>query len=232
MTMIIAEIGQNYNGSLGDAFRLIKLAKDAGADVAKFQIFDPLKIFTEEGNPWWEYNLANELTHEDVVKIFEECKKNEIEFMASVFDVERSEWLLDLNVNRIKIASRSIKDSDLVEKAIRSGKEIVISLGQWTEKGLPYSPQDNVKYLHCISKYPTELSELNLRNVDFSFLDGFSDHSIGVTAALFAMSNGAKIIEKHFTDDKMKFGPDHAGSATPNEFKVLCEFRDQLKVLS
>ena len=97
---------------------------------------------------------------------------------------------------------------------------------------MPFGRPDNVKYLHCISKYPTELSELNLRNIDFRLVDGFSDHSIGVTAALFAMSNGASIIEKHFTDDKMKYGPDHSGSATPDEFETLCKFRDELSALT
>lgn len=231
MTNIIAEIGQNYNGSIEKALKLIELAKLSGADIAKFQIFDPKTIFQKTNNPWWKYNLANELKKDDVFRLFEECNKHKIEFMASVFDLERLQWLIDLDVKKIKIASRSIDNKELINKAIETGKEIVISLGQWTGKSLPYGQKDNLKYLYCVSNYPTELVDLNLRNVNFNRIHGFSDHSIGTTAALFAMSMGARIIEKHFTDDKKSYGPDHSCSATPDELKILCDFRDNLKIL-
>ena len=232
MTKIIAEIGQNYDGSLENAIELIKLAKLSGADIAKFQIFNPVEIFTEEDNPWWEYNLANELSKDDVSKLNAECVKQGIEFMASVFDLERLQWVLDLGVKRVKIASRSINDQQLIEASVESGKEVIISLGHWNGSILPYQQHKNVRHLHCISKYPTELAEINLRGVDFSSVDGFSDHSIGVTASVYAMCNGARLIEKHFTDDQTKPGPDHGCSATPEEMAFLCKLRDELSLMS
>ena len=110
---------------------LIKLAKLSGADIAKFQIFNPVEIFTEEDNPWWEYNLANELSKDDVSKLNAECVKQGIEFMASVFDLERLQWVLDLGVKRVKIASRSINDQQLIEASVEIWKKVIISLGHW-----------------------------------------------------------------------------------------------------
>ena len=84
---IIAEIGQNHNGDLELACELIKKAKNCGADVAKFQLYDA-KTFSKEGNEWYEYNCKTELSFEDVEMLIVFAKR-ENEFMASVFDIKR-----------------------------------------------------------------------------------------------------------------------------------------------
>ena len=111
MIEIIAEIGQNHNGDISLAKEMIDVAKDDGADAVKFQVYDVNHIFTQEDNPWYEYNCITELSKKDVVALSEECKKQSIEFIASAFDPERVYWLEEINVKRHKIASRSISSS-------------------------------------------------------------------------------------------------------------------------
>ena len=119
---IIAEIGQNHNGDLDLAKKLIHKAKENGANVAKFQLYDAKTLFPREGNPWYEYNCNTELSRDDVEELFEECSKADIEFMASVFDTTRIGWLEELGVFRYKIASRSIYDQDIIESLKKTNK--------------------------------------------------------------------------------------------------------------
>lgn len=225
---IIAEIGQNHNGDLELACELIKKAKICGADVAKFQLYDAKNLFPKEGNEWYEYNCKTELSFEDVQMLDRVCKEEEIEFMASVFDIKRISWLEDLNVKRYKIASRSIHEEHLINAVIETGKPVLISLGMWKQESFP-SYSGNISYLYCVSKYPTLLNELDFNKIDFSSYAGFSDHTEGVVAPITALARGAKIIEKHFTIDKTMHGPDHSGSMTPEELTEICNYRDNLK---
>lgn len=226
---IIAEVGQNHNGDMLLAKDLIWAAKESGADVAKFQLYDAKALFTKEENIWFDYNCKTELSIDQVSFLSEECARAKIEFMASVFDVKRIEWLESLGVNRHKIASRSIKDLSLVDALIKTKKNMIVSLGMWSEKEFPViNTNAKVDYLYCISKYPTALSDLNFSSVDFAKYAGFSDHTIGISAAMMAMSRGANIIEKHFTLDKGMYGPDHQGSMTPKELMMINQFRDEV----
>lgn len=225
---IIAEIGQNHNGDMELACALIREAKIAGADVAKFQVYHAPSLFKKEGNEWFDYNCKTELTHEQLAILANECRQVGIEFMASVFDIERIAWLEALGVKRYKVASRSISDRALIKALSETGKRIIASLGMWKNVEFPdIESQNGVDFLYCISKYPTLRSELHLNSVDFKNYAGFSDHTIGITAAKVALTRGAKIIEKHFTLDKSMYGPDHACSMTPLELKELCAFRDE-----
>ena len=90
-----------------------------------------------------------------------------------------------------------------------------------------YTNSGGVDFLYCISKYPTELADLNFKDIDFSTYDGFSDHTVGIAAAQIALARGAKIVEKHFTLDKNMYGPDHKGSMTPQELLDLAKFKTQ-----
>jgi sialic acid synthase SpsE len=147
--------------------------------------------------------------------------------MCSVFDVERIAWLEEVNVKRHKIASRSIYEGELINALARTQKPILASLGMWKEDTFPVIENADVDFLYCISKYPTPLQDVKLDSIDFSQYIGFSDHTIGITAPLVAITKGAKIIEKHFTLDKAMYGPDHEGSMTPEELQALSTFRDE-----
>jgi sialic acid synthase SpsE len=229
---IIAEIGQNHNGDMGLARELIDAARDAGADVAKFQLFDAQALFSKEGNPWYDYNLSTELARDDLEPLAEYCASRNIEFMCSVFDIERIAWLEAIDTRRYKIASRSVGDDDLIAACAQTGKPLLVSLGMWDKPEFPnISAPGGVEYLHCISKYPTELADVNLGKIDFSVYAGFSDHTIGIAASVAAFARGARIVEKHFTLDKDMYGPDHAGSMTPDELAGLVAFRDAFRQL-
>ncbi len=222
---IIAEIGQNHNGDLETAKRLIRVAKESGADVAKFQIYDAKTLFSKENNPWYDYNCKTEVSRTQVDDLANECAKCGIEFMASVFDIERVDWLEAVGVKRYKIASRSVHDLPLIDRLVATGKPIIVSLGMWNESDFPQIlGASSLEFLYCVSKYPTPLSDLHLSTVDFSRYAGFSDHTIGIAAPIAAIALGARIIEKHFTLDKKLYGPDHEGSMTPRELTALSEF--------
>jgi sialic acid synthase SpsE len=228
---IIAEVGQNHNGDMGLAVELIHAAKECGADVAKFQVYDARVLFPpKEKNQWFDYNCKTELTRDQVHLLSQECNKLEIEFMASVFDVERIAWLEEVGVKRYKVASRSVGDCELIAALVNTRKPLLVSLGCWNKKAFPkISSPAPVDFLYCVSKYPTPLSDLKLGKVDFSKYAGFSDHTLGVAAPMVAMARGARVIEKHLTLDKKMYGPDHACSLTPDELEQLCQFRQELK---
>lgn len=223
--LIIAEIGQNHNGSMSLAKELIHAAKECGANIAKFQLFDAVKLFPKDNNPWYDYNLSTELSYDQVEELYNYCKLIGVEFMASAFDSQRVTWLEKLGVRRHKLASRSIHDAELVRRMVATNKEVIVSLGFWKSEKLPkFSGSTEVKFLYCVSQYPAPREALRLGSVDFSIYSGFSDHSIGIEAACIALSRGAQIIEKHFTLDKSLFGPDHQGSMEPNELRQIVEF--------
>jgi sialic acid synthase SpsE len=222
---LIAEIGQNHNGDMDLAVNLIREAKLAGADVAKFQLFEARKLFSREGNPWFEYNVKTEISREQLHVLRDACDAVGIEFMASAFDSERVGWLEEIAVARHKIASRSISNHALVDTITQTGKPIIASLGMWSGEDLPdIGDNGQVSFLYCISSYPAKASDFQFSNVDFEKLAGFSDHSEGLHAAKIAVSHGARIIEKHFTLNKSLEGPDHKGSMTPDELRDLSEF--------
>ncbi|WP_027182312.1 N-acetylneuraminate synthase family protein [Oleidesulfovibrio alaskensis] len=226
---LIVEIGQNHNGDMNLALDMVRIAAEAGADVAKFQVYDARALFPREGNPWFEYNCATELSRDDVALLADACRRYGIEFMASVFDEERVEWLEDLGVRRYKVASRSVTETPLLRRLAATGKPLLVSLGMWRGDGFPQiAGADRVEYLYCVSEYPTPLEHLHLQHCDFNAYAGFSDHSIGLTAAMAALSRGARIIEKHFTIDKTMYGPDHEGSMDAEELRRLVRFRDEL----
>jgi sialic acid synthase SpsE len=225
---IIAEIGQNHNGDMDLAKELILAAKECGADVAKFQLFDAPSLFPPT-KPWFEYNCKTQLTREKLELLNDICEEANIEFMTSVFDVERVSWCEAINVKRYKVASRSIKDNDVIQAIADTGKPYIASLGMWDGNGFPSLPGNLVGYLYCISKYPTPLEDMHFASIDFDDYAGFSDHSIGITASCVALSRGAKTLEKHFTLDKNMHGPDHKGSMTPDELRAICDFRDDLR---
>jgi len=228
---VIVEIGQNHNGDMELARELIRLAAASGADAAKFQVYDARALFPRQGNPWYDYNCKTELSRADVELLAEACAREGIEFLASVFDVERVGWLEDVGVARYKVASRSVRDRALLERLAATGKPLIVSLGMWDQAEFPAIPgAARVDYLYCVSEYPTPLGRLGLGRCDFSRYAGFSDHSVGLTAAMAALSLGARIVEKHFTLDKAMYGPDHEGSMDPDELARLVRFRNELRL--
>lgn len=212
--IFIAEIGLNHNGNLDLCHELIKQAKWSGANIAKFQL-------------GWRSNEneINNITFEVLNQLIKTCDYYDIEFMASIFNEEAFELSKKINLEKFKIASRTLVDNpNLVEKILKLNKPTFVSLGMSDKENLPFKDYDNVHYLWCKSKYPTLPWDLVDLPKDFknSKFDGYSDHSIGIEIPLTAISRGAKIIEKHFTLDKSDTTiRDHSLSATPDEFRTM-----------
>jgi sialic acid synthase SpsE len=227
---IIAEIGLNHNGNMDMAKCLIDEAKSSGADIAKFQFFDASKYFPPEFE-WMKSCMQAKINFSQAKELRDYCEKKDIEFMASAFDLEGVDWCLNLGVDKIKVASRCIHQSDLIRKLESCGKDLIVSLGFWEDDKLPeIKTQNKVDYLFCVSKYPTLPEDINFENIDFyKKYSGFSDHTVGIDAPIIAMARGAKIIEKHFTLSTQMHGPDHKGSCTPNQLRKIVQFAREVE---
>ena len=220
-TLIIAEIGQNHGGNMEVARRLIEQAKAGGADIAKFQLYDVDSIFKPDFE-WYAETKRAQLSRNQAAAMAGYCEEVGIEFMASAFDVERLNWCETLQVKRHKIASRSVHDRALLSAAAATGKDLIVSLGMWNGDAWPVvKTKARVDFLYCVARYPALPSEVKLDSVDFTKFAGFSDHTMGIDAALVAIARGARIIEKHFTLDKNAHGPDHRCSMEPCELVEL-----------
>lgn len=222
--LVIAELGHNFLGNLRFAKLMIEEAKNCGADIVKFQLYDTDKIKKPWQSRYMEL-LVSELTFEDARELKEHCDKVGIEFMASAFDVERVGWLEKLRVKRHKIASRSIYDTELIKTMEKTNKPIIASLGLW-QGPTPYpSILGQVDFLFCVAEYPAYITS---KDFPSSFQDraviGFSDHTEGCYWAREAVKRGAIIIEKHFTLDKKLPGHDQKGSADPTELRDFITF--------
>lgn len=223
--IIIAEIGINHNGNIHLAHEMVRQARIAGADIAKFQFYDPYKIFGPNGSHPNGEALAQALTvqfgFDEARQLKTWCDQEDIEFMASAFDLERFGWMQTLGVRRHKIASRSVQDRELCKRILDTGQECFVSLGFWDGNGAPYS-HANARYLYCVPKYPCPVEDIRMPRVFAdSIYRGLSDHAIGIEASLVAIGRGARIVEKHFTLNKGLPGPDHICSATPDELTEL-----------
>jgi N,N'-diacetyllegionaminate synthase len=209
--IFVAEIGMNCDGNFNLNYELIRQAKWAGADIAKFQV-------------GWrgKKNEINFMNEERLLQLKEWCIQFDIELMVSIFNEESLDLVKKVGMKRYKIASRTVIDNpDLCRKIIAEGSEVFISLGMWNEISIPFEGQ-NIKYLYCKSKYPTRYDDLKDFPLIFKEFYGYSDHLMGIEGCLLAISRGAKLIEKHFTLNKTsQVIGDHALSSTPEEFKVL-----------
>lgn len=225
--LLIAEIGHNWVPFGWDSIKsLIADVKDAGWDIVKFQAYDTDKI-KQPGDTNYEELKKAELSFDQLVEAKNVCEKYQIEFLASAFDVERIDWLEIIGVDRHKVASRSIHDASVVNKMLKTGKQVIISTAEWHDMDRPPKLLPRVDYLFCRSRRQI------LRNgfdtmPDFTktYYSGFSDHTIGNDYAKLAMDLGAKIIEKHVTLDKNAPGWDQPSSADFNDMMEINNYRE------
>ena len=235
--MIIAEIGQNHCGDMALAKKLIELAKEYRADLVKFQLYDHNQLYKEHPEiP----DVA--LSFDQAKMLFDYGTEIGIEVFFSVFDVERVKWCEEIGVKRYKIAC-GMSDIPTMEAIAKTGKPVIMSMNDDTDGGYHCgSTKAQVDYLYCVSKYPTQLSDLHFESGLFEDTgdtlgssdgrgeyhreyDGLSDHSIGLDACKIALARGASIIEKHFAIDH-KTGIDAKWSMTPDELKELVRFKN------
>jgi len=251
---VIAEIGVNHDGYLDKAKRLIEAAKLAGADAVKFQSFDSSKLVTararkvsyqrrDRGSSTHQEMLQRlELSRDDQQEIFRFCGEIGIEFMSTPYGLSELEFLLQLGIERIKLASADITDIPLQEAAAASGKISLVSTGMADiseiTRVVGIHDPSNLCLLVCTSSYPTEPNDVRIRRITllrekFRVPVGFSDHSESETSAIAAIALGASVVEKHLTLDRNDDGPDHLASYSPREFAHYVQsIREAEKVLS
>ena len=245
MVLIIAEAGVNYNCSLDLAYKMVDAAKEAGADVVKFQTAKPenvvsryaekaayQKVTTGAGENQLDMIKKLMLKFEDFVPLKEYCDKVGIGFLSTPFEIEAVKFLNGLQ-NMWKIPSGEITNYPYLVEIAKTGKPIIMSTGMSTipEIGaaldlLKSNGAGEISLLHCNTQYPTPFEDVNLRAMltirdKFGCKVGYSDHTPGIEVPIAAVAMGAEIIEKHFTLDKNMEGPDHKASLEPEELKAM-----------
>jgi len=211
--IFISEVGMNYNNNFNLCYELIRQSKLSGANIVKFQ------LGWRDGK-----DEINNIDYAKISQLYKWANYFEIDLMFSVLKKESLDLIKKFEPNRIKVASRTLKeDLNLAKLIVNLNIETFMSLGMWDDKeNLPFK-EKNIKYLWCKSEYPTFIEHLKGFPKNFKTpIVGYSDHCIGIETCLIAISRGAKIIEKHFTLDKSEnIIRDHALSATPEEFRQL-----------
>lgn len=196
---IIAELCGQWGGSVERAEQMILQCKMAGANAVKVQLWDTHRM-PGENRERWEYLT---MTKEQFLRLKDFADRLNIDFFASAFHEDRFEWIRESGLEINKIASSMLDwNMDLANQMVETGMFTYCSLGNWDKEGYPFA-NENVKYFHCVSKYPhtfEEAMEVMPEKFD-DLLVGYSDHTMGNAACEEAVRRGAKVIEKHFTVD-------------------------------
>lgn len=246
--IIIAEAGVNHNGSIELAYKMIDLAKEAGADYIKFQTAIP-KLVYSANTPKAAYQIRNTGSDEPQIKMAEKihlpvtdykalneyCIKIGIKFLSTPFDHVSIEVLEELDMDYFKIPSGEITNLPYLKRIGSIGKPVIMSTGMAKlgeiEDALEVLQscglrKDQLTILHCNTEYPTPMVDVNLKAMHtmalaFGVKVGYSDHTEGIEVPIAAVALGATVIEKHFTLDKSMEGPDHKASLDPVELKNM-----------
>lgn len=227
MTFIVAEIGINWNGDLNLAREMIRKAKQVGCDAVKFQAFD-FNIVKE--HPECERLLKSSISRENIGKINSFAKEENIEWFCTPMFVEAVE-ILEPYVKRYKIREfdgRKLLDNqktEIFEKILETGKEIIVSSNS-SPKNSKFYERNNIKWLYCVPKYPTDFSDLDFSELgDF---DGYSNHTPDILIPIMAAILGSKMIEIHVTLDKNK---DFIDNNVSFDFDDLKELVRQIRIV-
>lgn len=242
--MIIAEIGQAHEGSLGIAHSYIDALSTTGVDAIKFQTHiaeaessneEPFRVnFSYEDKSRFDYWKRMEFTYEQWKGLKEHCDEVGIEFLSSPFSNEAVDLLEKVGVRRYKIGSGEVNNFLLLDKIAKTGKPVILSSGMSSlnelDDTVAFLKAKNIDLtiLQCTTSYPTEANEWGLNVIKqlkdrFGVKVGFSDHSGDIYACLSAAALGAEIFEFHAVFDKRMFGPDSKSSLTINQIKQLVE---------
>jgi len=237
--MLIAEIGNNHEGSYTLAEEMIGRAAEAGADAVKFQTIVPEHLVSSADEKRIQQLKRFQLSYEQFEKLAKAAEQAGIMFLSTPFDIDSARFLNTL-VPAFKIASGDNNFFPLIKVIAQTAKPIILSAGMtdlndirrtktfieniWAGCGIG----QQLAILHCVVSYPTPSRDANLLNIqtlkELGVTVGYSDHTLGIEAAVLSVGMGARIIEKHFTlaKDYSDFR-DHKLSADPEEFKELVQ---------
>ncbi len=240
--IVIAEVGNNHGGSVDRARKMIDLAYESGADAVKFQTYLAEHYVSRTANEQRFQNLKRwQLSHEEFDVLARHACDIGIPFLSTPFDLYSAKFLGENdNVTALKISSGDNTFYPLIDAAANSGKPLIVSTGiadateirkavetitgVWQRNGV----QQSLSLLHCVCSYPADPKTANLRAIQslaeqFSdFVPGYSDHTNDTDVCVLAATIGARIVERHFTDDRNSTeGPDHKISADPEMMVAL-----------
>jgi len=240
---IIAEAGVNHGGDINLAKQLIDIATDSGADAVKFQAFRTEHLIlkdiqkapyqtktTDMEESQTEMLKKLEIAVEQYSELKEYCQKQGILFLITPFDQTSLIELEEIGLDAYKVASTDTTNLPFLKKIAQTGKPIILSTGMCYLNEVRLAMKEIQKFnkdvilLQCTANYPINDNEANLKVINtyidtFDCIVGYSDHSIGLGASPFAVPMGARVVEKHFTINKLADGPDHLASLNPEELK-------------
>ncbi len=252
---IVAEIGQNHNGSVDIAKQLIDVAALHGVDAVKSCKRDLACEMTDEawkdpyvgpqsfGNTCGEHREALELSAEQHAELFEYCRAKGVEYFVSACDIPSVEIMEQIGVNLYKVASRDIRNLPLLQRIAQTGKPLILSAGMAAEEDIADAllsirkHHGKVVVAQCTSDYPTAYEDCNLLAIHtlrrkFNVLTGLSDHTVGIMTAVVGAAMGACMVEKHVTLARYMKGTDHACSLEPEGLKrVVRDIRNAQRAL-
>ena len=237
-TLIIAEIGNNHEGDFSVAKELVVQAAECGVDAVKFQTFKTELFVNSANKERFDRLKSFELSYEQFTELAALVRERGLLFISKPLDMVSAAFLDEI-VDCFKIASGDNDFFPMIARVAQTTKPVIISTGvstleqiqkteqfitgYWSEAGI----SGELAFLHCVSSYPVPLEQANLRAIPFlmDHLDypiGYSDHTIGIEAALLAVALGARIIEKHFTlDNHFSDFRDHQLSADPDTMRLM-----------
>ena len=249
-TFIIAEIGQNHQGELENARKLIKVASDSGVNAIKSQKRNTRTLLSEEeydrpydspnsfGPTYGQHRDALELSVDEHVELMEYADSLGVTYFVSPWDPVSAKQMIDVGIPMLKIASASITDEETVKVMVASELPIIMSTGMSDEEEIEKcanwvrESSGTKVMMHCTSTYPSDFDQLNLSYMRVlsenypDFIIGFSGHHRGIAIDVGAVAMGANVIERHFTLDRSLRGSDHAASLeVPGLQKLVRDIR-------
>ncbi len=245
---VVAEAGINHNGDLETAMELVRSAAVAGADCVKFQTFRAECVVTR-GAPKAVYQVETTGRSGSQLEMLRQCELEPdafrglkayaeelgMVFLSTPYNFEDIELLEDIGVAAYKVASGQIVEHPFLRKIARTGKPVILSTGMATlaevDAALRVMVDEGgggVVLMQCTTDYPSRMEDANLKVIrtfmeTFGCPVGYSDHTIGMEAAVAAVALGASAVEKHFTLDRALPGPDHSSSVVPAELEMFVQ---------
>lgn len=247
-TLIIAEAGVNHNGDFKLAKQLVDKAKEAGADIVKFQTCKAENVIsryadkaeyqketTGEADSQLEMVRKLMLTYEEYGMLKEYCDEKGIAFLSTAFDLPSVDYLHSIGMKMWKIPSGEITNLPLLLKIASLHEPIIMSTGmseldevKEAVRVLKENGAGEITLLHCTTEYPAPYEDVNLQAMltmkdELGLKVGYSDHTKGIEIPVAAVAMGAEVIEKHFTLSRDMEGPDHKASLEPDELKQMVD---------
>jgi N,N'-diacetyllegionaminate synthase len=250
--LIIAEIGQNHDGSLGLAHAYIDALADAGADAVKFQthiaseestLDDHFRVkFSYQDETRYDYWRRMEFTESQWAELKNHADERGIGFLCTPFSIAAVELLNRIGVEVWKVGSGDTKEDTILQSILRTGKPLIVSSGMsaWSELDATVGGLNNAgasfALMQCTSKYPTPITDVGLNvmpemQARYGCRVGLSDHSGSLSPSVSAIARGFSLIEVHATFDKRMFGPDVIASLTVEDIARLVRFAEDQRIM-